>query len=140
MALAGNLSAQPITVQNGIKRKDLGYYKFFSTHYPKEFNLRVNGKTIEPGKTATVNDSRLVVQYDYVWKTAIGTRTGTKQVEFKVANETGATDTVSIGFNGWDNKTERINATNAEKVSPEISLESSGDLDTKAVQKKRTKK
>jgi len=138
--LVGKLhcATQPaITVQNGIKRKDLGYYKFFSTHYPAEFHLKVNGTVIEPGKAATVSDSHLVVQYDYVWKTVVGTRTGTKQVEFKVPEN--STDPVSVNFNGWD-KNERIKVSNAEKVSPEISLESSGDLDVKATRKKRTKK
>jgi hypothetical protein len=50
-----------------------------------------------------------------------------------------SSEPVAVGFNGWD-KDERIKVSNAEKVSPEISLESSGDLDIKATRKKRTKK
>lgn len=105
----------PFKVINGITRKDLGYYKMLSWHYPDIFTLKVNDKIIEEGKSIECSDSILLVRYDYEWTTPWGKQIGAKEVTFEIPAEV---TELNITFVGWQQE-ERINISNAKKISEE---------------------
>lgn len=105
----------PFKVINGITRKDLGYYKMLSWHYPDIFTLKVNDKVIEEGKSIEFSDSILIVRYDYEWTTPWGKQIGAKEVSFEIPSEV---TELSIQFIGWQQE-ERIAISNAKKISEE---------------------
>lgn len=104
-----------VRITNGITKKDIGYYKMFSWHYPSEFVLKVDGKPIEPGKSLEFQNRTITITYDYIWQAPWGKTVGAKQVTFEIPQDI---DTVTINFANWDNE-ERISIAGAKKVSKE---------------------
>lgn len=105
----------PFKVINAITRKDLGYYKMLSWHYPDIFTLKVNDKVIAEGKSIEFTDPVLVIRYDYEWTTPWGKQIGAKEVTFEIPAEV---TELSVTFTDWKEE-ERIAITNAKKISEE---------------------
>lgn len=92
------------------KDKDLGYKKFFSTYYPEDLTIKVNGKKVyeikknkvvnEEEVTIPVDENKLVVEYEYQWDMITGKRTGTKRAEFNVDQNA---DKLDLRFGSWKN-------------------------------------
>ena len=133
-ALPGqNYNGNGVMVKNDITRDDLGYYKMFSWHYPAEFKVKINGQEVASGQSAAINDSKIVVDYQYAWKTPWGKKTGTKQATFIAPK---GMKNLTLAFNGWkaDN---RIDIAHAHRQSEEITLENSGTVAKKRGRRRR---
>ncbi len=104
-----------IVVINGISKKDIGYYKMFSWHYPTEFVLKVDGKPVEQGKSLETQNRMITVTYDYIWQAPWGKTVGAKEVTFEIPQDL---HEVTINFANWDNE-ERISIPGAKKISKE---------------------
>ena len=120
---ANTKKKQPIApktkkVTNSISPNDLGYYQLFSTHYPEEFTLTVNGKAIKNGESIEVKENKLTIKYEYSWKVPFGKRTGAKEVTFEIPKDK---NEVEITFAGWK-ASERILISQAKKLSDETPL------------------
>lgn len=114
-----------IAVSSSLVKRDIGYYKMLSWHYPYLFNLTVNGQPlfIKHDKKITENEVRIpanqpfIIRYNYEWHTPWGKRIGAKSVTFKPnANA----QNLSVAFkSNWKNE-ERIAVDGATKVSQEL--------------------
>ncbi len=103
-----------ITITNTIKRDDIGYYKYFMNHYPKEFKVVVNGTQLDKDETLQLeqNTKKIDVQYKYTWYTPWGDVCGGKQL---TCISYGDAQKIDISFDSWDSEC-RINVSNTTLV------------------------
>ncbi len=116
----------PINITADLKKKNIGYYKMLSWHYPHLFNLTVNDQPLftkndkiitQAEPVAISKDEPFVIRYNYEWHTPWGKRIGAKKVTFK-AQENAPQLTVHFKSN-WKDE-ERIIVDGAEKISAEL--------------------
>jgi hypothetical protein len=105
-------------ITNGIQKKDLAYYKFFSNHYPAVFTISVNGAPISEGETIATYAKTLDIEYHYEWKTPTGKRINTKHVRYTLPIQT---SDFTINFSGW-HEDERIVIPGAQKMTQETEI------------------
>lgn len=115
-----------IPIKSLLVKKDIGYYKMLSWHYPYFFQLTVDGKTlfIKQDKKTTSFDDILVpadqpftIRYSYEWHTPWGKRVGAKKVTFKAHPDA---QNLSVRFtSNWKDE-ERIVIDGADKISAEL--------------------
>lgn len=96
-----------ITVSNTIAQKDLGYYKFFMTHYPSEFNVQVNGKKLDSNEQLVVDEPRLNIIYSYEWSSPLGRVKKSKTLVYDIDQKT---DKIDLSFTSWKEDEPRIKA------------------------------
>lgn len=127
-----------LKIKNNISKKDTSKTKFFMRHYPKEFTIKVNGKTVPSHEATeiTIPDKKFNIQYSYVWQAPWGNITGTKQVNFQLID----TDTkeIELDFSSWDDEY-RIKATGAKPTGVKV-IESSGSREKPKKKKVKRKK
>jgi hypothetical protein len=104
-----------ITITNTIQNQDLGYYKMFSWHYPKDFFVNVNGRPLESGQSITLDTDRIEVTFSYRWQYLGITRTGNKQTLYRAVPEK---NHYTIVFNGWE-KPQKISIPQARLITHE---------------------
>ena len=116
----------PINITADLKKKDIGYYKMLSWHYPHFFNLTVNDQQLFTKKDKVITqaesvalskDEPFVIRYNYEWHTPWGKRIGAKKVTFK-PQEHAYQLTVHFKSN-WKDE-ERIVVDGADKISAEL--------------------
>lgn len=96
-----------VTVNNTIVQKDLGYYKFFMTHYPSEFTLNVNGKKLESKQQVVVEEPRLTIVYSYEWSSPLGRVKKSKTLVYDIDQKT---EKIDLSFTSWKEDEPRIKA------------------------------
>lgn len=121
-----NTKQETVSITSSLVKKDIGYYKMLSWHYPYLFNLTVNDQPLftkkdkkiisaEPVKIPA--DKPFVIRYSYEWHTPWGKRIGAKNVIFK-PNENVSHITVTFKSNWKDEQ--RIVVNGATKISDEL--------------------
>lgn len=101
-------------VNNTIVQKDLGYYKFFMTHYPSEFTLQVNGKKLESKQQLVVEESRLAIVYSYEWSSPLGKVKKSKTLVYDIDPKT---EKIDLSFTSWKEDEPRIKAPGCSLVN-----------------------
>jgi len=110
-ALAGK---RKVTVNNTIAQKDLGYYKFFMTHYPSEFNIQVNGKKLDSKEQLVVEEPRLNIVYSYEWSSPLGRVKKSKTLVYDIDPKT---EKIDLSFTSWKEDEPRIKAPGCSLVN-----------------------
>jgi len=96
-----------VTVNNTIAQKDLGYYKFFMTHYPSEFNVQVNGKKLDSKEQLVIDEPRLNIIYTYEWNSPLGRVKKSKTLVYDIDQKT---EKIDLSFTSWKEDEPRIKA------------------------------
>lgn len=96
-----------ITVNNTIVQNDLGYYKFFMTHYPSEFNVQVNGKKLDSKEQIIIDKNRLDITYSYEWSSPLGRVKKRKTLVYDIDH---TTEKIDLSFTSWKEDEPRIKA------------------------------
>jgi hypothetical protein len=103
-----------VTIRNTITQKDLGYYKFFMTHYPSEFYIQVNGKRLENKEQLIVEEPQITVTYTYEWSSPLGKVKKSKTLTYAIDHKT---EKIDLGFTSWKDDEPRIKAPGCSLVS-----------------------
>jgi hypothetical protein len=98
---------EKVIVNNTIVQKDLGYYKFFMTHYPADFTIQVNGKKLESKEQLIVEEPRLTIVYSYEWSTPLGRVKKSKTLVYDIDPKT---EKIDLSFTSWKEDEPRIKA------------------------------
>lgn len=132
-----NSLTNTLKIKNNISKKDTSKTKFFMRHYPKEFNIKVNGKAVPYNQEIEINtpNKEFNVQYSYVWQAPWGNITGTKQVNFHLTDKN--IKEIELDFSSWDDEY-RIKATGAKPIGVKV-IESSGSRKKPKKKQKRKK-
>lgn len=109
--------AKKYIIQNDIQHDHLGHYKFLKKHFPQSFTLYVNGEKVETNQKITLSEPKVVISYEYSWKTPWGKKEGKKSTHFELHP---SSQPHTISFAGWNEK-QRIMVTSAKRTADEIS-------------------
>ncbi len=107
-------------ITNDITDKDLGVFKMFAWHYPKKFKVWVNGKELQPGKSLSIPNGKVEVDYAYEWRWPGNVRAGKKRVLYKTVPDH---HNYNIVFKDWIKGPNRIGITNAKQISQERDIQ-----------------
>jgi hypothetical protein len=103
-----------VIVNNTITQKDLGYYKFFMTHYPSEFYIHVNGNMLSSKQQLIVDEPRLTITYFYEWSSPMGKVKKNKTLIYDIDQNT---EKIDLSFTSWKEDDPRIKAPGCTLVS-----------------------
>lgn len=112
--VAKKAEKRKVIVNNTITQKDLGYYKFFMTHYPSEFYIHVNGKRLNSKEQMVVDETRLTITYFYEWSSPLGKVKKNKTLIYAIDPKT---EKIDLSFTSWKEDEPRIKAPGCSLVS-----------------------